>query len=158
MDVRRAGSRVFLLGLAACHGGGPGVVSPERLPAPKRTAACYALDYHRDNLAPRLPALIALDEGGGSGRAFWYPGPPGDTTWRAFYASGHWDRPSRGHVTVDFDAGEVRVGLDLEQREGTLHGRATRRVSEAEGKTDERSAALDGKHVNCPPPPAAARE
>ena len=153
MPFKCAGLTLLPLLVAACHGASPGSVEPDRLPVPKPRAACYALDYHKDELASRLPSLIALDEGGGSGRAFWFPGPRPDTTWRVFYAGGHWDRQGRGHVVVNFDAEEVHVTLDLEQREGMLSGRALRRAPDAEGKEVERSSAIDGRHVSCPRPP-----
>ncbi len=141
-----------LLVLPAC-GGGPraGVVSPQALPRPDRAAACYSLTYSESGLSARLPRIIALDKGGGSGRAFWFPASRGDTTWRAFYAGGRWQRRGRGHVVVTFRHESVRAGLDLAQQESAVVGRATLSADGA-----ERETTLQAQHVSCPAPPASA--
>lgn len=141
--------------LAACGGGsGAGGVSPDSWPVPNRAAACYEL--RDDESGARFPAMLVLDKGGRSGRAFWFPASRGDTAWRAFYARGHWSRPGRGRVNVDFDNDDVKVSLELENRgRGTVVGRGTHRApARAGGEPVERSATVEGSHVSCPRPPA----
>jgi hypothetical protein len=141
--------------LAACGGGsGAGGVSPDSWPVPDRAAACYDLRY--DEAGARFPAMVVLDKGGRSGRAFWFPASRSDTTWRAFYARGHWSRAGRGRVKVDFENDEANVTIELENRgRGTVVGRGTRReAGRAGGEPVERSAAVEGSHVSCPRPPA----
>lgn len=141
--------------LAACGGGsGAGGVSPDSWPVPDRAAACY--DLHYDEAGARFPAMVVLDKGGRSGRAFWFPASRGDTAWRAFYARGHWSRAGRGRVKVDFENEDVKVAIELENRgRGTVVGRGTRREpGRSGGEPVERSAAVEGSHVSCPRPPA----
>ena len=140
--------------LAACGGGsGAGGISPDSWPVPNRAAACYELRY--DASGARFPAMLVLDKGGRSGRAFWFPASRGDTAWRAFYARGHWSRAGRGRVNVDFDNDDVKVSLELESRgRGTVVGRGTHRApGRAGGEPVERSAGVEGSHVSCPRPP-----
>lgn len=134
--------------LAACGGGsGPGGVSPDQWPVPDRRAACYDIRYGGAPAAA-FPRLLVIDRGGSSGRAFWFPAARSDSTWREFYARGHWSREGRGRVRVTFDAGDTKIQLDLEQQgDGSILGRATRR------DPAERAATLEGKHVSCPRPP-----
>lgn len=140
--------------LAAC-GGGPsaGGVSPDEWPVPDRRAACYELRY--DAAPSRFPAMLVLDRGGRSGRAFWYPASRGDTAWRAFYARGHWSRAGRGRVEVTFERDDVKVSLALTQQgRGIVLGRGTRQDPGRGGAEPvERTAALQGSHVSCPHPP-----
>src|SRR5512140_1819652 len=133
--------------LAACGGGsGAGGVSPDSWPVPDRAAACYDLRY--DEAGARFPAMVVLDKGGRSGRAFWFPASRSDTAWRAFYARGHWSRAGRGRVKVDFENDEANVTIELENRgRGTVVGRGTRREpARAGGAPVERSAAVEGSH------------
>jgi hypothetical protein len=141
--------------LAACGGGsGAGGVSPDSWPTPDRAAACYDLRY--DQAGARFPAMLVLDKGGRSGRAFWYPASRGDTAWRPFYAQGRWTRPGRGRVSVTFENDGATVAIDLESRgRGTVVGHGTRREPGREGSEPaERSAAVEGSHVSCPRPPS----
>jgi hypothetical protein len=141
--------------LVACGGGsGAGGVSPDSWPTPDRAAACYDLRY--DQAAARFPAMLVLDKGGRSGRAFWFPASRGDTTWRAYYARGRWSRAGRGRVKIDFENDNGSVAIELESRgRGTVVGRGTRREpARGGGEPLERSAAVEGSHVSCPRPPA----
>ena len=144
--------------LAACGGGpGAGGVSPDDWPVPDRRSACYELRY--DASPSRFPALLVLDRGGRSGRAFWYPASRGDTAWRAFYAGGHWSRAGRGRVDVTFEHEDVKVSLALTQQgRGIVLGRGTRQdPRRGDAEPVERTAALQGSHVSCPRPPAPDR-
>ena len=140
--------------LVACGGGPrPGGVSPDEWPVPDRRAACYELHY--DEAPSRFPAVLVLDRGGRSGRAFWYPASRGDTAWRPFYARGHWSRAGRGRVDVTFEHDDVKVTLGLTQQgRGIVLGRGTRQdPAQGDAEPVERTAALQGSHVSCPRPP-----
>ncbi len=148
----RAGAAAATIALTACGGGsGAGAgVSPDEWPVPDRRAACYELRYTGDAGA-RFPRMLVIDRGGRSGRAFWFPASRADTVWRERYARGHWTRTGRGRLQVTFGQGDEEIRLSLAQQNAyAVSGYAVRRGA-------ERTAAVDGSHVSCPPPPAPPR-
>ncbi|MBA2628066.1 MAG: hypothetical protein H0U85_08635 [Gemmatimonadales bacterium] len=140
----------LLLGVACHSGAKPGVVEADSAPAPPSAkAACYRLEYADARAATHLPRVIALDPGGSSGRAFWYPSGRTDSEWRSFSHDGRWKR-NGGRVSVKYRARAARVELDLERQAGaTVAGQATR----SEGSSAGDATSVRGSHVICPAAP-----